>query len=236
MATQVTNDQNNIDIIANGGDQQQKVDNQQIDNNNQDQDQTKVNEELINSLVESKLNDIRSLYEEKLEVSKKQNSGLDKKVSELTKQIKKYESEQLTEQEKLELNKKELLDSWQTIYREKALAKHNLIPAEDEIIDFSSYLFGETEEEVMEKASKLKEFIDNRIKKGIEKGIEERLVNGSYAPTGKGNNNGDQQNIQDMTKEELTEYAIKVSRMPDGKEKSSLLDKLSQEQQRRFRQ
>jgi hypothetical protein len=233
MATQVTNDQNNIDTIANGGDQQQKVDGQQLDNNNQDQ--TKVNEELINSLVESKLNDIRSLYEEKLEVSKKQNSGLDKKVSELTKQIKKYESEQLTEQEKFELNKKELLDSWQTIYREKALAKHNLIPGEDEIIDFSSYLFGETEEEVMDKASKLKEFIDNRIKKGIEKGIEERLVSGSYAPTGKGNNNGDQFNIQDMTKEELTEYAIKVSKMPDGKDKSSLLEKLTQEQQRRFR-
>lgn len=193
-----------------------------------------VNEELINSLVEKKLEDIKSFYTEKLDVLKKQNAGLDRKVSELTKQNKKYENEKLTEEEKFELEKKELQENWQTIYREKALAKNGLIPDEDETIDFSHYLYGDTEDEVMEKAAKLKEYIDTKIKKGVEKGINERLLNGSYMPTGSKKGDGDSVNIQDMTKEELTEYAISVSKMPDGKEKSALLDKLTQEQQRRF--
>jgi hypothetical protein len=221
------------DAVVSDEDQVQTDNTKQTDVKPQTDTSTQTNEELIDSLLEKKLDSVKSFYEEKMETLKKQNAGLDRRVSELTKINKKYETEKMTEEERFELEKKELRDQYQSLFRERAIANNGLIPNEDETISFSEYLYGDNEQEVNDKAARLKEFIDNRVKSGIEKGVEERLAQG-YKPIQSGKD-GKNDDLSEMTSQELGQKAKEISSMPDGKDKTAALQKIFDEQLRRQR-
>ena len=192
-----------------------------------------VDSDNVSRLIEEKLAPLKSFYEEKIELEKKKVNGLDRKVSDYQKQLKKYETEKMTEEERLSLEKREISEAWNNIYRETALSKYQLRPDDDEDVNFNDYLYGESEEDVLGKAERLKKFIDNRIAKGIEKGVEERLAQG-YKPR-TGGKDGVNDDYSTMTKDELRAEASKIAKQPSSEEKSRRLKDLMEAQNNLFR-
>lgn len=193
------------------------------------------NKELINSLVDEKLHDLKSFYEDKMTVLSKQLKGQDRKNSELQAKVKEYEMKELTNEEKLALKENEMKEGFRDLYRERAIAKYHLIKEETDDIDFSDYINGDTEDEVFSKTERLKNWVEKQISLGIEKGIESRLAQG-YKPQSAGIKGQKTNDISDMDKEEMTAYAKEVSQLPEGAEKDSILKRLVEEQAKRMKQ
>ncbi len=189
-----------------------KVDSKQVN----EVQQVDTNKDLIKSLIKEETETLRSFYTTEMEKIKslkdKEISGLNKAVSEREKIIKEYKSKELTEKEKFELERKEFQDEWMAILRLKAINKFDL---NDEENDFTEYLDidksfdildngskQEAENVMMQKAEKLKKYIDNKIKKGIEKGVEARLTQGYTPKTGVQQKASS--NYSGMTKDQLS--------------------------------
>jgi hypothetical protein len=196
------------------------------ENQGQVQESQTNNEDYVNSMIEKRVEEIKntfkSMYEEKEQALKKQNAGLDRKISELQKKNKDYERKEMTENERLELEKREIAEERKALYKEKALNKYGLI-SEEEGIDFRHYLYGDSQDEIMSSAEGLREYINNKIKTGIEKGVEERIAQG-YRPKGSGASKSD--DYMQMDSQELRQKAKEVSLMPDSPEKSAKLSQL----------
>jgi hypothetical protein len=198
-------------------------------------DNTKIdvkNEDLIKSVIEEKVSAIKTLYETKMDDLKKQNVGLDRKVSDYQKQLKTLQTKELTEKEKLDIESKEMQEEWRKIWKAKALAKFGYSIEDENAIEFSDYINGENQDEINDKADRLKKYIEIEIKKGIEKGVNERLLQG-YQPKNSGIT-GESNDISSLTKEQLASKAKEISKMATSKEKTLLLNKIFEEQQKRF--
>jgi len=205
--------------------------NEQV-NDNQPTD-TKVeggeNKEFINSLVDEKLDTIKKFYSAELDKQKKEVSGLNRKNSELQNEIKKFRAKEMTAEEQQQLKEKELKEEFSKLYRLKAINKFEFKLDEDDDIDFADYFNGENEDEVLGKAEKLKIWIDKRISKGIEKGVEERISKGYVPKTGLSSQV--KKDLATTSKEELTELYIKAQKSNNQEEKNLI----KEEQMRRLK-
>jgi hypothetical protein len=188
----------------------------------------------INEMIENKLSSIKELYETKIDTLKSQLKGQDRKNTELAKQLKNYENEKLTEQERFELEKRELAEQRQNLYREKAVAMNDFMLTEEDAINIGDYLYGETEEEIINSAKSLRDFINRKVQAGIEKGVEERIKAG-YKPGGAGLNKDGEKDYTQMSKEELRQEAVKAAKMPSGPEKNRILKDLAKAQDELFK-
>lgn len=188
--------------------------------------ETKDDKDLIKSLDKEGLDTIKQFYTSELEKAKKEIAGLNRAKSDTDKKLKEYERRELTESEKKALEDKEIKEEWNKIWRLKAVNKFELV---DEEYDFSDYLTGDSEEEIINKAGSLKKLLDERIQKGIAKGVEERISQG-YIPKSSTVQQGEK-TIEQMTKEELTE----LSRKAVKENNYELLTKITQEGSKRMK-
>jgi len=179
-----------------------KVDGKQVDESQIDKKLETKDEDLIKSLEkakDAKLESIKEFYDKEFEKLKKELAGVNRSNSELQKKVKTYETEKLTETEKLELEKKTLNEEYQRIWRLKAINKAGWIDEEE--LNFEDYLFGDNEEEVMKKTENLKLWLDNKIKVGIKKGVDEQIAKGYVPKTGLSVEG--KPNFENMTPDEL---------------------------------
>ena len=193
-----------------------------------DQKMPEINQEVVNNYLDEKLSDIRSLYEKKVDELKAQLAGQDRKNTELQKALKEHEREKLTTKEREELERRELQQEWQKIFKERAMAKYGLV---SEDIPFHEYLFGDTQETIDEKARNLRAYLDAHIQKGIETGVEQKLSQG-YKPQGPAAS-AKNDDLANLSRQELAQKAKDLQKMPDSEAKSNALNRLMQEQVRR---
>lgn len=190
-------------------------------------------ESLKNDLKEDLRNDMSKYWEEKEKTYKNQIKGLDRKVSELTQQKKKLEQKEMTQEEILEEERTTLNDEYQKLWRDVSIVQvFNELEDEDRSI-VKTYLYGNNQDEVQDSAKALFDIFQKYVKSGIEKGVEERILQG-YKPAGHFRQGGIEININDMSREQLVEKVKEASKMPDGPEKSKILDELAKAQGRRF--
>jgi len=198
-------------------------------NETQAQVETKEDKDkdLIKSLDKEGLETIKKFYANELEKAKKEIAGLNRAKSDTDKKLKEYERKELTESEKKTLEDKEIKEEWNKIWRLKAVNKFELT---EEDYDFSEYLSGDSYDEIEKKAESLKKYIDEKIQKGISKGVEERIAQG-YIPKSSGGQAQGEKSIEQMTKEDLTE----LSRKAVKENNYELLTKITQESSRRMK-
>lgn len=142
-----------------------------------------VKEDLAKSLDSESheaLENIKEFYDKEFTKLKKELAGVNRSNSELQKKVKDYEIAQLTESEKLELDKRTIAEEYNRIWVLKAISSYGW--ANEEELSFSDYLNGDSEDEVMKKAELLKLWLDNKIKVGIKKGVDEQIAKGGYIP------------------------------------------------------
>jgi len=189
--------------------------------------EVKDDKDLIKSLDKEGLETIKKFYTSELEKAKKEIAGLNRAKSDTDKKLKEYERRELTESEKKALGDKEIREEWNKIWRLKAVNKFELT---EEDYDFSEYLSGDSYDEIEKKAEGLKKYMDEKIQKGIAKGVEERISQG-YIPKSSGGQAQGEKSIEQMTKEELTE----LSRKAVKENNYELLTKITQEGSRRMK-
>jgi hypothetical protein len=190
--------------------------------------QTEIKIEEKNEKVET-LEAIKSFYKELITKKEKELMGTNRKVSELQNEVKKFKAKEMTSEEQQALKEKELKEEFAKLYRLKAINKFEFKLDEEDDIDFSDYLNGENEEEVLGRAEKLKIWIDKKIAKGIERGVEERISKGYVPKTGF--QQPGKRDFSTISKEELGALYAKAYKEKNEEEKGLI----KQEQMRRLK-
>jgi predicted exporter len=140
----------------------------------------------------------------------------------------------MTEIERRELEDRERRDEWSKLWKFKAVNKFQLgTPDEVDNLGVTDFIFGDSEDEVMSKAERLKTFLESKIAQGVEQGIEERLKQG-WRPSG-ATGKGQTDDFATMTPDQLRQKAAEVSKMSDGPEKRAALKRLMDAQVRVMR-
>lgn len=209
---------------------------------NPEKDDTSSDEQNLDKIINEKFDLFKSNYETKIKELEKARRSLDQKVSEQRKKIENYEKKEMTEEQIREMEKKDRIKEWHTLYVAQAIAENNLKDEEDGSDFFKSFLHSNEEdpekmkEEIYENAELLKGYLDRKIAKGVEKGINERLASGSYIPKQSGKTTGTD-DLENMTKDDIGKKITEIMRtMPAGADKDALIAKYMAEQQRRFSQ
>lgn len=198
---------------------------------------TNIEEKKQNDTMDENLQAIKEFYEKKVKDLQKANSSLDKKVSDQKKQLTAIEREKMTDEQKKELEKKEMKIEYHQLYVEKAIAKYNLNKDDDDM-NFKRFLYSNEEdpdlmqEEIMESGMMLREYLDRVIKAGIERGVNEQLAKGAYVPKSSANTNNPD-DWENLSKEEISKKMKEIMNMPPSAEKDNLLQKAMLEQARR---
>lgn len=207
------------------------------DKTGEDIKSTLVNDEKFRlELKEEITNDLAKVYTEKLETQQKMIKGLDRKNTELQKKLREYETKELTEEQKFELREKEIKEKERTLWRREAITNLPFSLEDEEKNEFMSYLHGDSEEDIQNAVGFLGSVFQKYLQTGIEKGVDERFKQSGYKPSSAGLNKNDTNDLANMTKNELTEYANKVAKMQSGDEKDKELNKLDKELTRRFQE
>jgi len=219
--------------------EQEQEQDQAVDQPVETQKDQIVNEdkELYNSLKNDfeEMKKSMSAWQEKEKVYKNQIKGLDRKNTELSQKVKQLTQKEMSAEEIIEQQRKELEDGFKSLWCEKAVAINFSDYEEEEQGILKTYVYGNNEEEQIASAKSLRDIMDKKIKDGISKGVEEKLAQG-YKPKSSGVQGQGVKTLQDMTNQELAQLAKDVVKMPSGKDKDEKLKALAEEEDRRRRE